>query len=73
MMNTWWNIGDYMAMCVSLIFLVLPSLMLLVTFAAKIFTCLCCICVEESSSRELRRSLNCTTGDPDTLLPTRTA
>ena len=35
--------GNYIDLYVSLIFLALPSLMLLITFVAKIFTCLGCI------------------------------
>ena len=62
------NIGVYdMALYVSLIFLVLPSLVLLVIFVAKIFTCLCCI--RESKFIQRAMKIFCTTGDPDTLLP----
>ena len=60
--------GKYVCLYVSLIFLVIPSLMLLITFVAKIFSCLCCIRGNKFIQR-VKKVFNRTPSDPDTLLP----
>ena len=60
--------GKSVGLYVSLIFLVIPSLMLLITFEAKIFSCLCCICGNKFI-QSVKKVLNRTPSDRDTLLP----
>ena len=62
------NFSLYVSLYLSLIFLVIPSLMLLITFVAKIFSCLCCIRGNKFIQR-VKKVFNRTPSDPDTLLP----
>ncbi len=58
------NINAY----VSLTFLVLPSLMLIVIFIIKIFTCLCCI-RRRRLAEGLHKVFKCLSRDSDAMLP----
>ncbi len=53
---------------VSLIFLVLPSVMLMVIFITKIFTCLCCLHRRRLTER-LHNVLKCLFRDSHVMLP----
>ena len=59
-------IGNYLILYASLIFLVCPSLIILVTFVTKIFTCLCCIC-DNKYIQKAKKVFNFTISDGYTL------